>query len=459
MKLTLTVFILLVINYLSVLDASPLDDYIQMALNQNLALQQKEFSMQRSVAALKEARGMFLPSIGIDARYSRAGGGREISIPVGDLMNPVYATLNQLLSQSGQPALFPENIPNVSEPFLREKEHETKLRLIQPIFQPAILYNYRIKQNLKESEEAAKAVYMRHLIADVKTAYYHYLETEQIVSLLDATEALLLENLRVSQSLFENDKVNKAVVFRAEAELHAFRQQQAEAEKSKSLAKSYFNFLLNRPLETAIILTDTTVMPMQFIINFDEAKHKALIQREELQQLKAAIQIMKNRVNLSRSKFLPEIAAVVDYGYQGETYSFGKNDDYWMANFVASWNLFKGFQDKYKIDQALIEKKQMQSQFSEVEKQIQLQVQESLYNVNVSIKNIEAANAQSKAAMKSFQIMEQMFKEGMASQIEFIDARQVRTKAEVNAIVALFEYYISLAELEKMTADYPIDQH
>lgn len=37
-------------------------------------------------------RGMFLPSVSIEARYSRAGGGKIIEFPVGDLMNPVYGT-------------------------------------------------------------------------------------------------------------------------------------------------------------------------------------------------------------------------------------------------------------------------------------------------------------------------------------------------------------------------------
>jgi outer membrane protein len=432
-----------------------LDQYIQDALENNLALQQKEFSLEMSIAALKQARGMFLPSLSIEARYTRAGGGRKISIPVGDLMNPVYATLNQLLSQSGQIPLFPENIPNVTEPFLREKEHESKIRLIQPIFQPAILSQYHIKSSLKKIDQAARDIYRRDLVLEVKTAYFNFLETLQIQSLLRETEALLIENLQVSQSLFDHDKVTRAVVLRAEAELHAFHQQQAEADKNHHLAKAYFNFLLNRPLDNEIAVSDFT-FNNSFSAQFDSAEDRALTQREEIKQLAETVHIMENQVSIAKSAFLPGISAVIDYGYQGETYRFDKQDEFWMANLVASWNLFNGFQDKYKIDQTRMQKNAARLKLEEVKQQIRLQVMETRFNLNTSVRHIETAQAQLKAAKKSYELVEVQYREGMIPHIEYIDARNSLTQAEVNAIVARYEYQIRLAECEKAAADYPI---
>jgi outer membrane protein len=55
-----------------------LEQYIQEGLENNLALQQKDFSLEKSLQALREAKGMFLPSLGVEARFSAAGGGRTI---------------------------------------------------------------------------------------------------------------------------------------------------------------------------------------------------------------------------------------------------------------------------------------------------------------------------------------------------------------------------------------------
>ena len=429
-----------------------LNNYVRIGLANNLALQQKEFSLKRSMAALTEARGMFLPSVSIEARYTRAGGGRIIDFPVGDLMNPVYESLNYLLKAP----LFPTNLPNERIPFLREEEHDTKIRLIQPLFQPGIVYNYKIHSDLKKTESLSRDLYARHLVADIKTAYYQYLQAVQIVSLLDETHELLEENVRVSQSLFNHDKVTQDVVFRAEAELFEFEQQQAEAKKGLKLAASYFNFLLNRPFTTEIETIEENHPGIGAPQHLEADQERAVQIREEIRQLEYVVSIHKNTRRASQTTFLPGVTAVVDYGYQGEAYQFGPEDDYWMASLVGSWNLFNGFQDKARIDQARYAEKEAESQIEAVRQQIRLQVTEAYHNVQVALESIEAADAQKKSARKSFSIIEKQYAQGMAPQIAFIDARSTKTGAEVNAIVTLYDYWIKLAEWEKITAGYNI---
>jgi hypothetical protein len=116
-----TIIIIFLAGYYSITaQQSNLEWYIQEGLKNNLALKQKEFSLNRSIAALDEARGLFMPSIGINARYTRADGGREIVFPIGDLMNPVYSSLNSLMGYDA----FPTDLENESINFLREKEHD-----------------------------------------------------------------------------------------------------------------------------------------------------------------------------------------------------------------------------------------------------------------------------------------------------------------------------------------------
>jgi outer membrane protein TolC len=105
-----------------------LDQYIKMGLESNLALTQEKYSLEQSTKALKEARGMFFPSLTLHSRYTQAGGGRTIEFPVGTIVNPIYQTLNEILEALGQdPKPFPV-IPDEIIPFLRTEEQETKLK-------------------------------------------------------------------------------------------------------------------------------------------------------------------------------------------------------------------------------------------------------------------------------------------------------------------------------------------
>ncbi|WP_431211907.1 hypothetical protein ACQ86N_39985 [Puia sp. P3] len=80
-----------------------LDQYIRLGLDSNLALHQRNFDLQRSRLDLKRARSLFYPQAGLSSQYTLANGGRTIDIPIGDLLNGAYSTLNQLTNSKKFP--------------------------------------------------------------------------------------------------------------------------------------------------------------------------------------------------------------------------------------------------------------------------------------------------------------------------------------------------------------------
>ena len=242
---TIRHFFILVLSGLALGSAGQeetLDQYIDMGLENNLALKQKEVNYLKSMEILKQARAMFFPDISLNARYTAAEGGRIIDFPVGTMLNPVYQSLNYLLGQN----LFPD-IENMEFAFYRPTEHETKIRLAQPIIDTKIIYNQRINKELSRAAMADAGAYKRQLVAEIKTAYFNYLKTLKLLQLVDETRELLVENVRVNESLFENNVVTIDNVYRSRAELSKLERQEAEARKNHEVARAYFNFLLNRP--------------------------------------------------------------------------------------------------------------------------------------------------------------------------------------------------------------------
>src|SRR5262249_55268976 len=65
---------------------------VDEALRANLGLAEERDSERRAAAEVGEARGLLLPALGLESRYSHLHGGFD----VGKLINPVYATLDQL---------------------------------------------------------------------------------------------------------------------------------------------------------------------------------------------------------------------------------------------------------------------------------------------------------------------------------------------------------------------------
>lgn len=448
---TLTLFVL-VIALNSAAGAASLDDYVEEALTNNLALRQKTFSYQQSRSALAEARGAFLPSVDISSRYTRSGGGRTIEFPVGDLMNPVYGSLNQLLGEQR----FPTNLENEYIQFLRDEEQETKLTVTQALFHPELYYSQRSKGNFSRATEAERDAFARELVADVKTAYHNFVKASKIVELLDETRALLVENVRVSEALYNNQKVTRDIVYRAQAELSSLEQQQAEANLGYSNARAYFNFLLNRPLDQSIDMAEQTTV-LSPISDIPTLQSQAIGNRDIIRQLDYTERGTGNLVSLARSSYLPSVYFAFDYGVEGERYKFDSDHDFWTASLVFKWNIFRGFRDRSRTRQFKLQQKQVQLQKEQVENQIGMEARNASYAVEAAAHKVTAADARVKSERQSFRMVERKYAEGMALQVEFLNARTSLTEAEVNYINTEQDYQIALAELERVVAGYPVN--
>lgn len=444
MKKGYIICLILTASNLSAQDA--LDEYIRYGLENNLALKRKETDYLKSIEALKEARALFYPDISFQARYTVSEGGRVIEFPVGDLLNPVYMTLNQLTTSQ----LFP-TLDNQEILFLRPHEHETKLRLIQPVLNTDIYYNSRIKKEMSLIYETDVSQYERELVAEIRKAYYNAAMAEGIFKMLTETRELLLENIRVNRKLLENDKVTMDYIYRSQAELSKFDQQLQNAEKNLRIASAFFNFLLNKELSDSITIVEPSVFPELFG-QTGAYTMAALENREELKKLELYGNITRLKESLESSGKIPDMYLAVDYGFQGTEYRFNSEQDYVQASALLSWTLFKGFSNRARIRQAALDRETAQQQLEEAERQISLQVLSTMNELLAAEKGIASAESEVKNATEGFRLVNRKFTEGQASQIEFIDARTTMTQASVNLIVSKFNYLSAFAEFEKASA-------
>jgi outer membrane protein TolC len=429
-----------------------LDVYVREGLEKNLIVRQQQLSVDAAREQIIEVRGLYLPSLDLQARYTRSAGGRTIDFPVGDLLNPAYGALNQLLP--GDPG-FP-SVTNEEIRFLREREQETRLRLTQPLFQPAARQNMRIQSALSDAAGEQLEATRRDVVAEIKQAYYRYLQADRAADILAAARDLVTENLRVSRSLFENGKATADAVFRAEAELSAVEQQVAEAATNRDLAASAFNLMLNRPLDVPVVHEDVDALLAGFqhvdITGRETSTlvERALRSREELRQLDYAARAANSSLKLARTSSLPNVAFALDYGIQGTSYSLSGDSDFRSASLVVSWNLFNGFQTRARTQQAQILRRQVDTRRERVSQQIALEVQDAQRRVDVAARSIETANDRLGSARQTFRLVQRRYEEGMASQIELLDARTGLTQAELNLTITQFDLLIRYAELERV---------
>jgi outer membrane protein TolC len=321
-----------------------------------------------------------------------------------------------------------------------------------PLIAPAIPAAVRAQRELLGASEYSHQALARRLKRDITVGYLTWASAVRTQGIVDASLALLNENLRVNDSLFRNGKITQDQVLRARAELLAVTQQSREARNGASQSQSYLNFLLNRPLDTA--LEDAQIAPDVSAATraLAELRQAALDNRPELAQLQALTRASEAQTRLAKADRWPTLSLGADGGIQGEEYEFGRGSNYATISLLLNWTFFDGGARRAAVRQASAVARRTATQRDELTQQVQLEVQQTLDRLNTSADSLATAEARADAARAAFRIASRKRDEGAISQVEFIDARSSLTSAELNLNVTRFEVLARQAELDYATA-------
>ena len=417
----------------------PLGSLVAEARRSNLALQAERFAELKAAALVREARGAYLPSLDLESRYSHLDG-----VPnVGDLVNPAYAALNRITGTSQ----FPTNV-DITLP----QRQDSRLRLVQPLFNEQIRAGIAAAHGRYDAQRLVLAAAERQLAADVQLAYLQVATARRVTAIYEATLAVVQENERVAERLLSNGRATPDALYRARAERESVEQQLAEAREQLLAASRAFNHVLQRPLDQPVEEVPDSAFDAPLDLTADEAVAHALAGREELGQLDAGRRTADAGHRAATATYLPSVALAVDYGFQGTDIAFGPSNRYWTASVVVSWNLLNGGRDAARGAALSLESDRLRTQRHDVEQAITLEVRNA-YDAAVTARDaIQTADARLEAARRGFELVRRRYEEGVASPIEFVDARTAFTSAELNRVLTAYRYAMKWVVLERVAA-------
>lgn len=421
----------------------PLDDYVREGLKQNLAIRQQSLQVLRSEAALREARGNFLPTATLNARYTNVSG--QV-VNLGELINPAFQALNGLL---GSPQ-FPTDI-DLRLPL----KQETAVRVAQPIFQAEIYSGYRAASAAREAQSASFGAAERQLASEIRSGYVNHAKALRLAELRAATRVLLEEQVRVMSRLVEAGRATPDALSRARAELSEAQQREAEAAQLADATRQSFNMMIGRGISDSVTMLPEESLGLDALPSLEAALASGLGGREELQALDAGKRAAEAQSAVARGSFLPNLAVALDYGVQGNEYRFSRDADFALVSLVASWNLFNGGRDAARVQAAQLEAERYALQGQDARRGVELQVRLAWQAAAVAKQAIETAAAQQHAAERTHQLVSRRAEEGLASPLELSEARVALTAAQLNAVFTTYDYYLRRVELDRAAALYP----
>lgn len=418
-----------------------LDTYIKEGLANNLVLQDKNASLEQSLLALKDAKSFFLPTMDFGASYTLAEGGRTIAFPVGDLLNPVYSTLNKLTATNK----FPQ-IENVSEQLLPDNFYDTRFRTTLPLLNTDLIYQQQIRKEQVNWTSYQVEIYRATLIQDIRVAYFNFCAAHSSISILKNTLQLVDQNLKDTRSLVENGKRLPASVLRAESELEQVKSLVTEAELKTNTAAHYLNFLVNRPLDQVVPFED---IPLDFS-RLDQLLLEDLHpQNPELRAMQSMETIQETVLKSGKNYWIPKLSTYADLGSQGFDWSFDSQSKYLMWGLNFSMPVFQGGRNQNQIQRNILGLQAVQRQKELVNQKLNLGVQTQRNEVRTLLAALQSSEKKLVSASAYFKLVDRGFKDGSQSLLEFIDARNQYTQAALQKNISAYKLQMALAQLER----------
>ncbi|WP_374679927.1 TolC family protein [Hydrocarboniphaga effusa] len=435
--------------------AESVESWVIASLASNLSLQAESASVESALAAIDLARSALRPNLALQARYSRTEGGRVIELPIGDLINPAYETLNELTAASGDPTTFPA-VENQRFMLQREREQDTALSMSLPLWAPALRAQLRASTANAGAADSRREVLARTLVRDTRQACYSVLRAQVDIDNLSAAEISLAENLRATRLLLEAGRSTREPVLRAEAERLETEQRLIEARNTLRQAQRYLNFLVNRTLDSPVSVEISEADQLLAHSARFDSDPTAKAQRAELRQAEQSIVAADARLAGARAENWPTLSLDARYGVQDSSYDVGRDDDLATVSLTLSWTLFDGGARKARQAQAMLSGQQLRQQREQLRQQVELEQRRARDEASTQAQALRSAQARSAAADEALRIAGKRREAGSLTQLEYFDARRALTDAQSAEALARYRHLASLAELEFAATAYPL---
>jgi outer membrane protein len=419
--------------------ALSLPDSIDLALKQSVLSHAAREGVKGAEAQRKEAFTGFLPRFSTSYSYTRLNADPSVTSPGSSLILPApigTVTIPPSTYQAGT-----------------KDNYNWNVEVMQPLFAGGgILANYeasRIGADIARFDEIAT---VQDIVQEVKIAYFNILKAGRILAVARQSFEQLTAHRDMAQAFYDVGATPKNDLLQAEVELANGRQLLLRAENGGEMAKSKFNTLLRREINTPVEIEDI-LNDRPFEKPLDACIAAALKNRPEIGSYALRLEQARSLVKLAQSEYYPNVALIGNYAKYGDTPGVAgspyKDQESWYVMAVAKWNFWEWGKTKNRVEAGLSRESQAADVLTNIRDQITLEVKNAFLLLHEAAKQIRVAKQAIEQAEENFRINTERYREQVGTSTDVIDAQTLLTKARSDHDNSLGDYSISRARLER----------
>ncbi len=349
-----------------------------------------------------------------------------------------------------------ENFGTIPQP---NESWNAGLRIVQSVYEGGRLgAAIRAARLTKEQALLQYQTVVSDTLLATRVAYSDTLLAAQQITVNEASVNLLGKELEDQQRRYDAGTVPRFNVLRAEVAVANARPALIRSRNDHRLAKNNLSNLLGYNLprdvweDIPLQLTDPLVAePYQ--VDLPSAIAQALEKRTELGALRKAQLLQEENVKNARAGYQPTLQAFAGYGWRSVQFSKPVVLDHqisgWNAGLQLNWDIFDGFLTKGKVMQAKAQREKASTELDDTSRQVELQVR-TAYSIFVEAREVLDSQAKvQEQADEALRLARARTDAGTGTQLDVLDAETALTQARTTQIVALHDYSVARARLER----------
>ena len=436
-----------------------LEESIATALADNLSVKAAEEKVNTAGQKVKEARAAMMPSLSASGGYTYFGKLPTVELDF-DFDPEMFGIPTEIIGGGAEAAEGGKS--ESSEPqeitMGQEDTYRAGLSIQQPVFTWGKIHNNykQAKLGLESSRQELERV-KQQVILDTTRSFYGVLLTAKLVKVTEMAVDQVQAHVETAQNLVAAGVATNFDLLRAKVQLANARSQLIRARNGLELTKNGFKNTMGMSLDAQIDVEGELIyQPLE--LDLDQLMKTAMANRPEIKQLQFQKQAGKKFVSLAKAGNKPNVTLIGDYSYEsnadtpGDLFDGDEWKNTWNVTLALQIPIFDGLATRARVRQAESGLRQIQIGMEQLSTGIGLEVRAAFLSFQQSKELLKAQEETVEQAKESLRIANLRYKNGMITNVEFMDAELAFTQAQTNHFSALHDYVVAIANLEKASA-------
>ena len=330
-------------------------------------------------------------------------------------------------------------------------------QLSMPLYNQTLYTGIQIADKMKEISEASYEKAKEDLTVEISKLYYLAQTTAKQIELIRSNIGRMESLKSITSAFYDNDMALKVDVQRVDINLENLRTQLTNAEAMYEQQLNLLRYTLDFAPDTPILLST-----LKGYMDYDNSYLLRGLSPDlyELQLLNMQSEVLQKQKKMINQGYLPTLSLV---GATQWTAFTDKFENYFHTHPTNKWYnhiywglqlnvpIFDGLAKRNKSRKVAAQYTQLQTTIADTEKKLQTQYQNSLNDWHNNIRNAERQQENYRLAESVYLVTSDQYKEGVASMSDLLQDEMRMTEAQNGYISALYKYMVSELSLLKLT--------